>query len=647
VAGEQVLVIDDSTEIREALRTLILEPNGYRMVAAENGLKGLRLALSEEPALIILDERMPEMTGLEVLAALRERGVRTPVIFTTFHGSEDLVIQAFRLGVQDYVIKPFEPGEMQQSVERILERARIRAERNQLVEEIHQANERLERQVQEMRTLYSIGRSVTSLLDLGAVLTRVVEAAVFLTRAEEGLLLLVEKDSGELVLRAAKNVDEKVAHGLRVKVRDSLAGQVIQTGKPVLVLGSKSKVSTGYLVNALIYVPLRTPERGTIGILGVTNRLSRQPFSEHDVQLLSALGDYAAVALENARLFGQVETERRKLEAVLQETGEGVIVLDMDQRVLLCNATARTALSLPSSVVGQRAARLISHPSLLDLLRTVPKAKQTLHAELALQSGRTFNAQLSPVEGVGYVLMMQDITHFKELDRIKSEFVSTVSHDLRTPLTTIQGYINLLDRVGPLNEQQQDFVKRIGTSVADITDLIGELLDLGRIEAGYDLEMEPLHLEALVQAVVEEVRPLAEEKRQRLGWRRTSLPLVRGNPRRLRQVIGNLVGNAVKYTPEEGWVAVEAEEDNGYVVLRVADSGIGIPLADQPYIFERFFRVESEETQDIKGTGLGLTIVKSVIEKHGGRVWVESRPGVGSVFTCLLPTMEHSPAEET
>jgi two-component system NtrC family sensor kinase len=640
LAGERILVLDDSAEVRQVLRNLILEPAGYRMLEASDGAEGLRLALEEKPDLLILDEQMPAMTGIQVLQALIEQGLPVPVIFMTAHGSEDLAVQAFRLGVRDYVIKPFEPEEIARAIERALEEVRLRRERDRLVEQLEEANQRLERQIQELNTLYSIGRSVTSLLNLETVLTRVVEAAVFLTRAEEGILLLAEPETGDLVLRAAKDLEDKQAKGLRIRVQDSLAGQVMESGEPLLATTGQVKVATGYLVRSLVYAPLRMPERGVIGILGVTNRKTERPFTTHDVQLLSALADYAAVAVENARLYEEMETGRRKLEAVLRETEEAVIILDPQLHILLCNPAAGAALGIPTDVVGQPALEVIAEPALQELFRVTKKAQRTLHAEVTVPSGRIYSAQLTPVEGVGYALMMQDITHLKELDRVKSEFVFTVSHDLRTPLTTIRGYVDLLERVGPLNDQQRTFVERVRASILHITDLISDLLDLGRIEAGYDLEMEPLHLEGIIDAVVEEFRPLAEEKQQELRWERPPLPLIRGNPRRLRQVMENLLSNAIKYTQEGGWIAVEAAEDDGHIVIRVADNGIGIPLADQPYIFERFYRARTEETEEVEGTGLGLAIVKSVIEKHGGRVWVESRPGVGSVFTFVLHTME-------
>jgi len=638
VVAERVLVIDDSAEVREVIRELILEPAGYLMLSASDGKDGLRVALDGKPDLIILDEQMPGMTGVQILQTLREQGLHIPVIFMTCHGSEELAVQVFRLGALDYVIKPFEPEEMTRAVERALDRSKAR--QGQHVAQLEEANQQLRRQVEALNTLAAIGRSVASLLDLDTVLTRVAEAAAFLTQAEEGLLLLAEKGSGDLVLRAAKNVDKKVARQLRIRVQDPLAGRVMESGEPLIVADERTKVATGYLVSSLIYAPLRAPDKGTIGILGVTNRESRRSFTAYDVHLVSTLADYAAMALENARLYGQAETERQKLQAVLRETTEGVIILDPRLCILLCNPAAAAALGLSVSIAGREALEVISHLPLRELLLAAAKDKRPLRAEVEGGGGKVYSAQLAPVEEVGYVLMLQDVTRFKELDRVKSEVVSTISHDLRTPLTTVQGYVSLLEKAGPLNDQQRNFVVEAQKGIAHITKLIDDILELGRIEAGYDLEMEPLHLESLIETVIKKFQTPAKEKKLQLRWMRHHLPLIRGNPRRLRQALENLVDNAVKYTLEEGWVAVEAVEDDGHIVVRVADSGIGIPLEDQPHIFERFYRVQTAQSEQAKGTGLGLAIVKSVIEKHGGRIWMESRPGKGSVFTFILHTME-------
>lgn len=636
---ERLLVIDDSKEARDFLEDFLCN-NGYSVLTAHDGEEGLRRALNETPDLILADMQMPKMTGLEVIAALKREGRDIPVIFLTVHGSEELAVQAFRLGARDYVPKPYEPHVILESIERAMREVRLRKERDHLTDQLLQANQTLQRQLQAINTLYTIGKSVTSLLDLEQVLARVVEAATFMARAEEGSLMLLDEPSGELYLRAAKNVDERVARGLRLRVDDSLAGRVVNTGKPVLLADEGlKKITTAYLVKTLLMVPLRVPDRGVIGVLVVANRVSERAFSEHDLYLLSALADYAAVAIDNASLVTNLQAEKGKLETVLRETDDAVLVVDEQERILLCNRAARRAFDLgESDVAGRPVHEVIGNQELLELLDRPRQPDQPLHTEVPLADGHTLNASISAVNGVGYAVMMQDITHLKELDRIKSEFVATVSHDLRTPLTTIQGYVDLLHRVGPLTEQQQDFISRVQRSLSSITDLVGDLLDIGRIEAGFDLEMTEIDLEPVITQAVAELRAEAEAKDQSLQVRLpVELSPVKGNARRLRQVLSNLVSNAVKYTPSEGNILVEASEGKGHITITVTDDGIGIPLADQPYVFDKFFRVDAPETFDVPGTGLGLSIVRSVVEKHGGRVWVASRPGEGSTFTVLLP----------
>jgi two-component system phosphate regulon sensor histidine kinase PhoR len=641
VAHERILVIDDSVEAQQLLKDLVIEPNGYEYLMANDGAAGLQLTAQEQPDLIILDMQMPKMSGMEVLEALQHQGVAPPVIVASVLDSADVAAQAFRLGARDYVIKPFTPQEMLEAVQRTLTVSRQHLERSHVTQQLVEANRQLQRQLQELNAIYTIGRSVTSLLDLDQVLNRVVEAAVYLAKAEEGMLLLLDEKNGDLYLRAAKDVDEKVARNLRVRVDDSIAGRTIETGRPVHVTGEDAKVATGYLVQSLLYLPLRVPDRGVTGILGVTNREAGHSFSERDIYLLSALADYAAIAIENARLFEAAELERAKMEAVLRETQEIVIVTDEDDIILLCNGAAHVALGLGEiTLFGQPAWAACRNQTLREMYAEAQESSQPIRKEVALDDGKTFNAQLTPIEGVGQVLVMQDITHLKELDRIKSEFVATVSHDIRTPLTNVLGFVELLPRVGPLNDEQQGYIERVRESMESITELIGDLLDIGRIEAGFDLSMTSCNLAQVIGAAVSSCRLRAKEKRQTLVWEPPPpLPPVHGNERVLGQVMNNLLINAIKYTPEEGRIVVTAEEEGGHLVVRVVDNGIGIPLAHQPLIFDRFYRVETQETAGISGTGLGLAIVKTAIEKHNGRVWVESKPGEGSTFCFVLPVM--------
>ncbi len=620
-----------------------LESNQYLVRTAQDGEKGLSLILRDPPDLVILDMQMPHLSGIEVLETLRDKELNLPIIFTTAHGSEELVVTALRLGAMDYIPKPFQPEDMLAAIQRALDRSKLRQEQARLTQELSQAKAALQRQLQELNALYTIGKSVTFLLDTDQVSSRIVEAATFMTRADEGSLMLLEPPQDHLVLRATKHTDEKSARAVHMPVQDKLCQRVAKVGKPMLLSGpALEKLAPNHPAHSLLCVPLKVPGRGVMGVLNLVNKLTERPFSERDLFLVSAIADYAAIALDNANLFASLEIEKSKLETILAETDAVVIVVDFEDRILLCNQAARQAFGLKDvQVDGHPLQEVFKHQELLDLFARPATSEQQSHTEIALPDNRILDAHIGTIRDVGRVVLMHDITDLKELDRVKSEFVSTVSHDLRTPLTTIQGYLDLLPRVGPLNEQQTEFIDRVQSSLSAVTELIGDLLDIGRIEAGLDLDMVKINLEPIVTEVVAELRPETEAKGQNLKLKLPpSLPEILGNPRRLRQVIINLLSNAIKYTPPGGDITLSVVEGEKHFMLNVADTGIGIPLDDQPYVFDKFYRADTPKVNQIEGTGLGLSIVKSVVEKHGGRVWVDSQPDQGSTFTVLLPKGE-------
>ncbi len=288
--------------------------------------------------------------------------------------------------------------------------------------------------------------------------------------------------------------------------------------------------------------------------------------------------------------------------------------------------------------LGKPLAEVISNPEVLALFSKQALVGRGRRSEITLNSGeRVLQAQLTIIDGVGRSAVMQDITHLKQLDKIKSEFVTTVSHDLRSPLTAILAYVELIQRMGPLNEQQKKYVQNISVNVNNISTLITELLELGKIEAGFDVDFEPVDLRSIARDVVNSVTHHVEIKGHTLEVKLAeTLPNVIGNPLRLRQVLANLVGNAIKYTPNGGRVKIDVHPDESLVVLEVTDSGVGIPQEDQPYVFDKFFRSPSA-IDNFEGTGLGLSIVKSIVEQHNGRIWLESKEGEGSTFTVVLP----------
>jgi two-component system NtrC family sensor kinase len=306
MAAECILVIDDSADIRRFLRESVLEPAGYIVLTAPDGQSGLERALAERPDLIMLDVNMPRMTGLEVLEALQNEEANIPVIFMTFFGSESVAVQAFRLGVKDYIRKPFEVDEILQAVERALNESRLQREKEVLLQRLETTNKQLEQRITELTTLYAVGQSVTSLLDPDKLLDRVVEAAVYIAGADEGWLLLMDEETQELRVRAAQGIGERQEQRLRLKVEDSLVGSVVRTGEPMMATGGPNtddrlKVKTGYLVGSLLYAPLKVKGR-VIGVLGVANRTASRRFGQDNLFRLTSLADYAAIAIENARL---------------------------------------------------------------------------------------------------------------------------------------------------------------------------------------------------------------------------------------------------------------------------------------------------------------------------------------------------------
>jgi len=635
MSGELILIVEDNEDFRRSIENAILKPAGYSVHSVGDGLAALNQVGELRPDLVLTDHQMPNLTGLELIKSLQRDFPEIPAILMTSEVSSQIVMESMRAGAVDFLAKPFEAEHLLSAVGRAVKRGRRLQDLLQVREKVDGDAKSLERRLHELETLALIGRTVTALLDIDTVLTTVVEAAVKLTGAEEGSLLLLDEESGELYMRASQNFDEDFANTFRLHVRDSLAGQVMATGEPILLdERSPQKIKTAYLVHSLIYVPLQVRGK-TIGVLGVDNRKEGRVLCQEDVTVIMAMADYAAIAIENAQLYNRTEAERSKLETILTQTENGVIVVDTENRLLLINYAAKEAFNVDGDFIGRSVVEAFDDPRLLELLRAPGSSPR--REEITLSDGRVLNLHRTPIQGVGQSVLMHDITHLKELDRIKTEFVTTVSHDLRSPLTAILGYIELVDQVDPLTDQQREFVHRAKLSVEQISHLVADLLDLGRIEAGLDTRKEDTPILILARYALQGLASMAKAKQITLQVDlQEKLPLVHGDPIRLRQVMANLLENALKYTPPGGRVVLEAHEEDDQIILCISDTGPGIPPADQPYLFDKFFRA-SNVPEEARGTGLGLSIVKSIVEQHNGRIWVESVLGKGATFTVVLP----------
>ena len=334
------------------------------------------------------------------------------------------------------------------------------------------------------------------------------------------------------------------------------------------------------------------------------------------------------------------EVERHKLEAIIANIQDGVIVMDGNKNIMLVNRAIRDIFNLGNKeLVGRSLADAISNIDLKALLARASDGPLKYH-EINFDDGRVFNAQYTPIPKIGAAVTMQDISYLKELDRLKSDFIHTVSHDLRSPLTAILGYTELVERTGPLNSNQQEFLRRLQGSIQHITTLINDLLDLGRLEAGFDTRRELVQLENVMKYSLDMFDAQVKKKNIKLFMDvADNLKALRANPIRIRQMLDNLIGNAIKYTLKDGSVRVSISMQGDQIILKVEDSGLGIPPEEQGRVFEKFYRA-TNIVEGVEGSGLGLAIVKSIVDSHQGRVWVDSTVGKGSTFTVLLPAQD-------
>jgi two-component system, OmpR family, phosphate regulon sensor histidine kinase PhoR len=501
----------------------------------------------------------------------------------------------------------------------------------------------LKARVDDLSLLLDVTRSVAASLDLEQGVPPLLEGARHASPARVARLILLD-DHGDLVRVISRGEGPQAPTQLDRAVVKLTAG----SDKPILldnVTRARSRAMIdptviGPGLKAIASFPVRRQTR-PVAVLWA-GYAEPHAFAESEVSVLATIAGQAAVLIENVRLYEQSEGERRQLEAVLISTSDAVIVTDKNIRVVLCNPAAEAAFELaPQSSFDKPVAEVWSEPAMHRLFALEP-GTETRTEEVLLSDGRTLYGSASGIinsdgEVLGRVAVLRDITHLKELDMMKSEFVATVSHDLRAPLTYMRGYATMLPMVGPLTPKQQDYTEKVMAGIEQMTDLIDDLLDLGRIEAGVGMVREACALADIARSVVETMRPQALSRGILLRTGLLSERVIYGDQGLLKHALTNLVDNAIKYTPVDGVVTVSVQEQDMAMVIAVKDTGIGIAASDQAHLFERFYRVKRRETVDIKGTGLGLAIVKSIAEWHRGRVWVESQIGDGATFYILVP----------
>ncbi len=546
-------------------------------------------------------------------------------------------------------------------------------------------SEELRREHRRLQTMLRISTELSSSLDIQQVLQRSLTVINEALGAEESLILT--RQSGELFRagealarlsedgRLADDSPEYQIDRMAVQSREPVwVNHLAEDGRWILPPGKPPAAASA------LGIPLILGEE----ILGSLILLHKQPgaFLESHIELLAAVARQIASTLKNSELFYLIRDQAEKLggmlreqqieasrsRAILEAVADGVVVTGAQGQVTLFNDSAGRILGAPSGqVAGQPLERLQNlvgqaGEEWLGAIRAwtedpaAVQEGQTYAAQVNLDNGRVVSFHLAPVlwrsSFLGTVSIIRDITHEVQVDRLKSEFITNVSHELRTPLTSIKGYadILLMGAAGELTAQQNHFIQVIQENSRRLQSLVDDLLNVSHIQAGkVVLDLQPVDLGEIARGVADEILQLSEQEKKAMDVHleiEPGLPPARADCERIRQVLRSLVLNGYQYTPENGRVVIRIQQVHpGELQVDVQDNGIGIPLEDQPRIFDRFFRGEHPLIMASAGAGLGLALAKILIEMQNGRIWFASSgvPGEGSLFSFTLPVQ---PAED-
>jgi len=547
-------------------------------------------------------------------------------------------------------------------------------------QELQAMSEEALRQAQELFFLVEASRTTGESLDLDTILNRVVESTCMALDADCAAIFLIDSDQPDTATLAAHYTPLQRADGPVAQPSFSLSKQpaldyALQRRKQ-LSLNAETDNPRLYALYELLGSQESGPaiiqpllrQRRVLGALVVGNDHSRRPFGPNQCRLCQSIAVQIAAAVENARLYRDLqaqasqlaellqlqEDEVRQRTAILESMAEGVIVGDGKGQVVIVNAAAERILGVPRQrIQGRLLKRLAGHMALdpgVDW-HLIAQSDAPLQTVFELEN-KAVHINAAPVltlagDRLGVVAILRDITRETEAERTKREFVAAISHELRTPLTAIQGYAEVLSggMAGKVSEAQSYFFKIIRDNVFRMTSLTENLIAISELEKeGVRLEYGETDLHLIAGEALRSFRGEIEDRQLEVSLDLDNeLHQIEADPARVRQILDNLVSNAVKFTFPGGQVTIGAKllreggQEPAYCTLWVADAGIGIAPEEQAHVWERFYRPSNPLAAEASGLGVGLSIVKSLVEAHGGRIWLESVPGEGSTFTVVLP----------
>lgn len=512
------------------------------------------------------------------------------------------------------------------------------------------------------------GVEVASIQEGDITLRRLVQRIAMILQAEKIVIMFYDREAGELIaIPPSYGLEEEKLELFKVRATQGVSGQVFREGEPLIFHHAETDTRTRKDLVSLLHVhngitvPLviekrddenRIVERSTIGVLHAFNKRHGEDFNDEDVRLLERMARNVGSIIANLQLYREVLEEREELLQTFESITSGLMLVSPEGKISQMNAYCRGVFDLEPDVVGKAYREVIPDEGLVQLIEQGLAGREVGVIEITLNFHaveRIFTAQGTAVrnedgKSLGFVTILNDVTESKNLDRMKSSFVAMASHELRTPLTAIKGFsTTLLEGVEDEifgKDEQREFLGIVVQECDRLRRLIDDLLNTARIESGESLKPNYTRFEIapLVQKVAT-VQSQASHKHHVFVKFHDELPQsIIGDEDKLDQIFTNLLNNAIKYSPEGGDVIIHCCDDGDHLKFGIEDSGIGIPQDHLSKVFERFHRVNNEDNRKIYGTGLGLFLVKHLVDDvHLGEIWVESEVGKGSTFWFRIP----------
>jgi signal transduction histidine kinase/DNA-binding response OmpR family regulator len=628
-----ILIADDQPD-NLMLLSRYLDAEGYSYIKAKDGVETLEKTRNHLPDLILLDINMPNKDGFAVLEEIRSDPEieHIPVIILTAARLDPAEIQSgLNMGADDYVTKPFDRRELL---------ARIRTKLR-----VKQAEDVIRRRNRELNLLPEIGKELSARLNIDELSDLVLRRTVETMGAMVGHIILL---NNKIPLHKEYHISsDSSAANIQIPPLNKLIDQIKEKRESVLIRDTRNDPKWQSSADDPVRSAVIVPMFGRLDLIGLLVFVHEQAdyFKVEHQLLLQAIAGQASIAIENARLYTIMAQEQHKLSAILQSAADPIIMFNADGSLSMLNSAAAGLFANEEARIGLPLPRGRGYDLLIEMLEEANETGKVSSKEIPWTDNRIFNSLFTPITEGGCVAVLHDVTHFKQLEKVKNEFIATASHDLRNPLTSIRGYSQLIQVMGPLNENQTDFAKRIQRGVEHMTELIQNMLDLAKMDMGAEQKHEILDINSMLVELANEFKPQADEKEQNLILGDLGVGLkIQGDALKISQALRNLIGNAIKYTPKRGTITLSSKKHADRVNIEVRDTGYGIPAADLPNLFKRFYRVRNNGHDEIEGNGLGLAIVKSIVEQHGGQISVESESGKGSCFLIDLPILEKDTA---